>query len=92
MEIPFSASEVIELNAFINEFNRIGETQIRLDNHLAEVIRHSVIRPWRARNLEKSIERRANIIGSLPPEADAELAALALKYSKPLVVSVPGVK
>jgi len=81
MEIPFTPSEVTELNEFMIDFNRIGETQLRVETYLAELIRHNTIKPWRNRLLERNAERRKNIIASLPPEADAELQALVDKYS-----------
>ena len=87
MEIPFSASEVTELQALMADFNRIGETQIRLENYIAEVIRHGILRTWRDNNIQRAAERRKSIIASLPPEADAELQALVEKYSKPLVTT-----
>ena len=87
MEIPFTPAEVVELNAVMANVNMIGETQIRIENYIAERIRHGVLRPWREELSQKSAERRKNIIANLPPEADAELQALVNKYSQPLVVT-----
>ena len=87
MNIPFTPSEENELNAFMTDFNRIGETQLTIETYLAELIRHNTIKPWRNRLLERSTERRIRIIAGLPPEADAELQALVEKYAGRTVIS-----
>lgn len=81
MEIPFTASETTELQAFLVEFNQIGETRTTVELYLADLIRHNTLNPWRERVKQKAAERRKDIIVSLPPEADAELKALAEKYA-----------
>ena len=86
MEIPFTPTEVTELQAFIADFNRLGDTRLSIEQYLAELIRHQTLRPWRIRLLERNAERRKSVIASLPPEADAELQALVDKYSGKVTV------
>ncbi len=87
MEIPFSPAEEIEIGFAVTQHNAvltIPETRV---GFLRRIILHTVINPSRDNRLAALRDRQLKQVANLPPEADAELEALILKYTGSVVTT-----